>query len=59
MIALTKNQCELLISMVNASIKQAVESGIPIAQECYKDIDEIKKKLYHELQEISKGGNKF
>lgn len=46
---LTKEQYVLLINMVNASINNAVSSGIPIGQEYYKDIDEIKKKLYKEL----------
>ena len=47
---LTVKQCELLISMFNASISRAVESGIPIGQEYYSDIDEIKNKLYAERQ---------
>ena len=56
---LTVIQCELLISMFNASISRAVESGILI------DIDEIKSKLYTERQEAisreirkEKGGNR-
>ena len=48
---LTKEQCILLISMVNASIERAASSGIPIGQEYYNDIDEIKKKI---IEEISK-----
>ena len=48
---LTVKQCELLISMFNASVRRAVESGIPIGQEYYSDIDEIKNKLYAERQE--------
>lgn len=47
---LTVKQCELLISMFNASINRATESGIPIGQEYYSDIDEIKNKLYAERQ---------
>lgn len=46
---LTKEQYVLLMNMVNASINNAVSSGIPIGQEYYKDIDEIKEKLYKEL----------
>ena len=46
---LTKEQYVLLINMVNASINNAVSSGIPIGQEYYKDIDEIKEKLYQEI----------
>ena len=45
----TKNQCELLINMMNASIQMAKNSGIPIGKEYYDDIDEIKDKLYKEL----------
>ena len=62
---LTVKQCELLISMFNASISRAVESGIPIGQEYYSDLDEIKSKLYTERQEAisreirkEKGGNR-
>lgn len=46
---LTKSQCELLINMMNASIQMAKNSGIPIGKEYYDDIDEIKDKLYKEL----------
>ena len=46
---LTIKQCELLISVFNAGIVRATESGIPIGKEYYKDIDEIKEKLYKEL----------
>lgn len=62
---LTVKQCELLISMFNAGVRRAVESGIPIGQEYYSDIDEIKNKLYAERQEAiskeikkEKGGSK-
>ena len=51
---LTKKQTELLISMFNASICRAQESGIPIGKEYYEDIDTIKDKLYEEL---AKGGS--
>lgn len=47
---LTKDQCDLLINMVNASIQRARDSGIPIGVEYYEDIDIIKEKLYEELQ---------
>ena len=46
---LTKSQCELLINMMNASIQMVKNSGIPIGKEYYDDIDEIKDKLYKEL----------
>ena len=51
---LTREQCILLISMVSASIEMSSKSGIPIGKEYIEDIDEIKKKLYEELEEINK-----
>lgn len=51
---LTKSECNLLINIVNAGIMRAVESGIPIGEEYWKDIDNIKNKLYEEL---TKGGS--
>lgn len=51
---LTREQCILLINMVNASIEMSSKSGIPIGKEYVEDIDEIKKKLYEELAEINK-----
>ena len=51
---LTVNQCMLLIDMFNASLVAAKNSGIPIGQEYYKDIDEIKEKLYQELCDRNK-----
>ena len=47
---LTRKQIELLIKMVNASITMAANSGIPIGEEYYDDIDKIKKTLYEELR---------
>ena len=47
---LTKSQCELLINVFNAGIESAMKSGIPIGKEYYNDIDNIKEKLYKELQ---------
>ena len=52
---LTKNECNLLINIVNAGITRAVESGIPIGEEYWKDIDNIKNKLYKEL---ARGGSR-
>ena len=46
---LTQSECKLLINIVNAGITRAVESGIPIGEEYWEDIDSIKKKLYEEL----------
>lgn len=51
---LTRNQVELLINMVNASIEMAMKSGIPIGKEYYEDIDTIKQKLYEELCKVNK-----
>lgn len=53
-------QCDLLLSMFNASVERAAKSGIPIGREYYDDIDTIRDKLYNELQEAIKreiGGN--
>ena len=50
---LTTNQCNLLLSMFNASITNAMNSGIPIGEEYYKDIDIIREKLYTELAEAN------
>lgn len=47
---LTRKQLTLLINMVNASINMSNNSGIPIGQEYYEDIDKIKKVLYEELR---------
>ena len=43
---LTTQQYKLLLDMVNASINMAANSGIPIAQEYWKDIDEIKQSIF-------------
>ena len=51
---LTREQCILLINMVNASIEMSSKSGIPIGKEYLEDIDEIKKKLYEKLSETNK-----
>jgi hypothetical protein len=49
---LTVEQYELLYSMVNASIKHAMDSGIPIGKEYYEDIDIIKDELRNEIREM-------
>lgn len=54
MIDFTKDQCKLLINMFNGSIEAALKSGIPIGKEYYKDIDEIKEKLYQEFYNRNK-----
>ena len=51
---LTIKQCELLINIFNAGIVRATESGILIGKEYYKDIDEIKEKLYKELYDAQR-----
>ena len=48
---LTSKQYDLLIDMFNASIRQALNSGIPIGREYEKDIDIIKTALYDGLYE--------
>jgi hypothetical protein len=48
---LTTKQCRLLLDMFNASLKNAINSGIPIGNEYYEDIDTIKEKLRIEMQE--------
>lgn len=54
---LTVKQCELLLGMVKASIDRAFQSGIPVSKESYEDIDEIKDKIYTEMQEAVKRAN--
>ena len=49
---LTVEQYELLYNMFNASIKQAMDSGIPIGKEYYEDIDTIKETLRKEIREM-------
>lgn len=56
---LTKNQCELLISVFNAGITRAMESGIPIGKEYYNDINTIKEKLYQELSKANRREVKY
>lgn len=46
---LTAEQYELLYFMFNASIKHAMDSGIPIGKEYYEDIDIIRDKLLQEI----------
>lgn len=48
---LTREQCDLLLRVFNAGIVNAVNSGFPIGKEYYKDIDEIKEKLYQEMRD--------
>ena len=58
---LTVKECELLLGMVKACITHSAQSGIPISKEYYEVIDEIKDKIYVEMQEAvkrAKGGSK-
>lgn len=58
---LSRKECELLISVFDAGIENAMRSGIPIGKEHYNSIDNIKEKLYKELCRISleeEGGSK-
>ena len=48
---LTVEQCTLLYDMFNASIRHAMDSGIPIGKEYYKDIDIIRDNLLKALQQ--------
>lgn len=46
---LTKEQYNLLYTMFNASIKHAMDSGIPIGKEYYEDIDVIRDALQNAI----------
>lgn len=48
---LTREQCNLLMQMVNASISMAVRSGIPIGKEYYENIEIIKEEINKESME--------
>lgn len=47
---LTSEQYTLLYNMFNASIRHAMDSGIPIGKEYYEDIDIIRDNLLKALQ---------
>ena len=51
---LNREQCIMLIDMVNGSITMAKQSGIPIAPQYWADIDYIKELLYQELTQATK-----
>lgn len=51
---LTVSQCKLLLSIFSAGVTRACQSGIPIGQEYYDDIDDIREKLYCEIVEANK-----
>lgn len=48
---LTVEQYTLLYDMFNASIRHAMDSGIPIGKEYYEDIDIIRDNLLKALQQ--------
>ena len=48
---LTSEQYTLLYDMFNASIRHAMDSGIPIGKEYYEDIDIIRNNLFKALQQ--------
>ena len=48
---LTSEQYTLLYDMFNASIRHAMDSGIPIGKEYYEDIDIIRDNLLKALQQ--------
>ena len=47
---LSRTQYVLLIDMVNASIKMAGNSGIPISDMVWKEVETIKEVLYEEMR---------
>lgn len=47
---LTYEQYELLYNMFNASIRNAMESGIPIGKDYYEDIDCIRENLLNAIR---------
>ena len=51
---LTRKQSDLLMKMFNGSISMASQSGIPIGQEFYEDIDTIREKLEKEYSDAIK-----
>ena len=53
---LTISECKLLLSIFSAGVTRACQSGIPIGQEYYDDIDSIRDKLYCEMAEANKRG---
>ena len=48
---LTSEQYTLLYDMFNASIRHAMDSGIPIGKEYYEDIDIIRDSLFKAEQQ--------
>lgn len=53
---LDRKQYQLLIDMINGSIKTAMNSGIPINPEYYKDIDIIKEKIFEDISILDRRG---
>lgn len=53
---LNVKECNLLISIFNAGITNAVNSGIPIGKEYCNTIDSLRKKLEIERRDAAKRG---
>lgn len=53
---LNVKECNLLISIFNAGITNAANSGIPIGEEYYNTIDSLREKLEVEHQNAAKRG---
>lgn len=51
---LTSSQARLLLGIFSAGVARASQSGIPIGQEYYDDIDAIRDKIYTEIAEANK-----
>ena len=51
---LTSSQARLLLSIFSAVIARASQSGTPIGQEYYDDIEAIRDKIYNEIAEANK-----
>jgi hypothetical protein len=46
----TEKQYDLLLRMIDASIRRAESSGIPIGKEYYEDISIIRDSIYQKIQ---------
>ena len=55
---LNREQCIMLLDIINGSIIMSKYSGIPITQEAERNIDYIKEEIYNELRQVgAMGGN--
>ena len=53
---LNREQCIMLLDMINGSIMMSKYSGIPITQETERNIDYIKEEIYNELKQVNMMG---